>query len=174
MLCDICKKNPASVQLQHFVFGKKGKTQVCADCAEKMKGAKMPPGVENIIKKILEQFKDQNQAQAACPLGLAAVVSVSSEKTSCKNCGLTSDELRKNGKLGCMDCYDCFKGDVLAILASVQSGTRHTGKFPRRTGSLVLRERQAAELRERLREVVAEENFEMAARLRDEIKALGV
>ena len=56
----------------------------------------------------------------------------------------------------------------------MQASTRHEGKIPKRLGTEIFFKRQTDDLREQLKKAIEEENFEEAARLRDEIRALEV
>ena len=165
MLCDRCKKNPATIHMQQFVLGSKTELHFCQECAFSFGHPDIPFPLENMFKGVLEQmqaklFNPGPQASAAASVVL------------CTNCGLTGEELKKYGKLGCMACYQSFANEVSVILKNVQSSTRHEGKFPKRAGYEMLAKRQASDLRNRLQEAVRQENFELAAKLRDEIRAL--
>lgn len=167
MLCDKCKKNPATVHMQQFIMGKKAELHLCQECTFSFNVPDLPIALENMFKGFLEQmqtkmFNVNPQAASATPTN------------ACENCGMTGEELRAGGKLGCKECYTSFSEEVGAILKNVQSSTRHTGKFPKRLGQEILSIRHASELRAKLNQAIAEENFELAAKLRDEIRALEI
>ncbi|MCX6906047.1 MAG: UvrB/UvrC motif-containing protein, partial [Verrucomicrobia bacterium] len=64
-----------------------------------------------------------------------------------------------------------FSDGLEGLLKTMHKGTRHKGKIPvAQRGSQDLRERIAA-LQKKLEKAVAEENYEQASQLRDEIKA---
>ena len=167
MLCDKCKKNPATVHMQQFIMGKKAELRLCQECVFSFSVPDVPIELENMFKGFLEQMQTKvfniNPQMANVMPGFA-----------CTNCGMTGEELKAGGKLGCRECYASFAGEVGAILKSVQSSTRHIGKFPKRTGKEILSIRHASDLRAKLNQAIAEENFELAAKLRDEIRALEV
>jgi len=54
----------------------------------------------------------------------------------------------------------------------VHGNIRHTGKIPRRTGGTLAVKKEIADLRQVLQQAVAREEYEEAARLRDEIRKL--
>ena len=167
MLCDKCKKNPATVHMQQFIMGKKAELHLCQECTFSFNVPDVPIALENVFKGFLEQmqskiFSMNPQATSVAPTN------------ACGNCGMTGEELKSGGKLGCRECYSSFSDEVGAILKNVQSSTRHVGKFPRRLGKEILSKRHASDLRAQLNQAIAEENFELAAKLRDEIRALEV
>ena len=167
MLCDKCKKNPVTVHMQQFIAGKKVEIRLCQECVFNFSVPDVPIELENMFKGFLEQMQTKMvhlNPQAASKI----------PRSVCKSCGMTGEELRTGGKLGCRECYSSFATEVSAILKNVQSSTRHTGKFPKRTGKEILSIRRESDLRAKLSQAIAEENFELAAELRDEIRSLEV
>ena len=165
VLCDKCKKNPATVHMQQFVLGQKAEYHLCQECTFKFDSPDIPIGMENVFKGFMEQMQSKLFAHNQQAISLAGA-------ESCQNCGMTGDELKSGGKLGCRECYASFQKEACAILKNVQGSTRHTGKFPKRLGQEMMQLRHAGDLRAKLAEAVSQENFELAANLRDEIRAL--
>ena len=166
MLCEKCQKNPATVHMQHFMHGVKKEMHLCQECSFKLE---MPISLENIFQGFMEQFNSTY-------FGQTPTESKAKQCTmaTCTSCLLTYEEFKKGMKLGCDTCYKTFKGSIEALLKNVQGSTRHSGKYPQRTGAGILQQRQANQLRVHLQQAIAEENFEEAARLRDEIRNLEV
>ena len=167
MLCDKCKKNPATVHMQQFVMGKKAELHLCQECMFSFNVPDVPIALENVFKGFLEQMQSKIFAMNPQTASVAP-------PSACGNCGMTGEELKAGGKLGCRECYASFADEVGAILKNVQSSTRHSGKFPKRLGKEILSMRHASDLRAKLDQAIADENFELAAKLRDEIRALEV
>jgi protein arginine kinase activator len=91
---------------------------------------------------------------------------------TCPKCGFTDIDFRTRGRLGCLSCREVF-GDVLGgLLTKVQHEPEHVGRAPASIlPSGQLRRRLEAARRE-MEQAVTSEDFEVAARLRDEISAL--
>ncbi|MDQ8189053.1 UvrB/UvrC motif-containing protein [Roseibacillus persicicus] len=112
--------------------------------------------------------------------GLAdSVLSAGSDETKgsdngdqCPGCGFTRSKFQQTGRLGCSQCYLTFSDDILARLGPMHRGLRHLGKHPEGFTGDAFSERLLAECEERLAEAVAAENYEEAARIRDEIRQL--
>jgi|TARA_Y100000588_G_scaffold110850_1_gene121513 protein arginine kinase activator len=90
----------------------------------------------------------------------------------CDTCGFTHADFKKSGRLGCPECYSIFEVPLESMVKQMHKGTEHQGKFPK-----ALRQARAAtvareNLQERLAKAIEEENYEMAAQLRDELKAM--
>ncbi|MFM8272058.1 MAG: UvrB/UvrC motif-containing protein, partial [Gemmata sp.] len=91
---------------------------------------------------------------------------------TCDACGLSYLEFRNHGRFGCSHDYEAFKAELLPLLASIHGDVRHVGKVPRRLPRSERAQGELAALRRRLQQLVAEENYEEAARVRDRIKEL--
>ena len=90
----------------------------------------------------------------------------------CPHCGFTQADFKKAGRLGCSDCYKVFAEGLEGLLKTMHKGTRHVGKVP-----AVYRQSQdladkLKSLQKKLEKAIASEDFESAASLRDEVKAL--
>ena len=78
----------------------------------------------------------------------------------------------KSGRLGCEKCYDAFKKILMPLIKRVQRNVLHLGKRPLPGDEKGKVRAQLYQLQRRLAQAVENENFEDAARLRDEIKQL--
>ena len=167
MLCVKCQKNPATVHIQQFMLnGVKTELHLCQECTFKLDNPEMLISFENMFKGFLEQMSSK-----IFPVG--GVGNMMPKTTApCTRCGMTYDEFKAGGKLGCDICYQSFSKEVQALLKNVQGSVRHEGKYPRRLGADILSKRQADDLRAQLKKAIEDENFEEAAKLRDEIRAL--
>ena len=88
----------------------------------------------------------------------------------CETCGLKFVEFRNSGRLGCPHDYDAFREELLPLLESIHGDVKHQGKTPRRTPRPKPAQAEIGQLRKRLAKAVADEAYEEAARLRDQIK----
>ena len=74
---------------------------------------------------------------------------------------------------GCANCYATFKDDIVDIVRRVQGGQfEHVGKTPRSSHKKLAIKKQIEEKTKYLNVLIDEQNFEEAAIVRDEIKAL--
>ena len=90
----------------------------------------------------------------------------------CPVCGFTQADFKKTGRLGCSTCYATFTEALTALLKAMHKGTSHVGKVPQRAHRAVELSDRMRNLNESLKKAVAEENYETAASLRDQIKQL--
>jgi protein arginine kinase activator len=161
MLCQFCNKREATIHITN-VEGKKARAiHVCAQCAE---------------KRGFDDLKKSNFAMTDFVAGLFDSAFAAAEKgaspDSCPNCGTSYSAFQDVGRLGCSQCYEFFQAQLIPLLRSIHGNTRHLGKIPQRFGRQVSLRRKVRELQEELELAVQLEQFERAAQLRDEIRAL--
>jgi len=170
MLCDICKKNEATIHYKEIVGGQQKSLNICAECAQKHE------------KETGLNFGAFNLAEMLCNLGKLAA-GEQEEKTAppakelaCPHCGRTVKELKESGgRLGCADCYRSFAPILDGVFSRVQRGKVHVGKRPSRkrgVGGAAAAAAHLAALKKELAELVKVENYEKAAQVRDAIREL--
>ena len=161
MMCCICNEKEAKVHLTQIDGDKMQKVDLCEDCA-RTKGANDPTGYA-----LAELFLGLGTSQGAEPPAAAAA------ELRCPRCGFSQTDLKKVGRLGCPQCYPTFAETLGGLLKNMHKGTRHVGKVP----GFLRQDHGASDrlnaLQKKLNKAVEAENFEEAARLRDEIRQAG-
>jgi protein arginine kinase activator len=158
MLCCICKEKEAKVHLTQIVGDKVHKVDLCEGCASQ-KGVNDPTGF-SLADLLLGLGASQEMEQAA-----------GGAELKCPACGFTQADFKKAGRLGCADCYTTFAEGLEGLLKSMHKGTKHTGKVPHSLQQSRDLSDKLKSLQKKLDKAVTDEDFEMAAQLRDEIKA---
>jgi protein arginine kinase activator len=92
------------------------------------------------------------------------------DKQACPLCQITFLEFRNSGRLGCPHDYDVFRDELMPLLENIHDETRHAGKVPRRAPRSSQRQTTMIQLRNDLKRAIAAEDYETAARIRDQIK----
>ena len=105
-------------------------------------------------------------------LGAAEEIEKGSATQRCPVCGFTQADFNKAGRLGSSTCYVTFTEALTALLKAMHKGTAHVGKVPQRAHREGELSDKMRNLNENLQKAVAEENYETAASLRDQIKQL--
>jgi len=101
---------------------------------------------------------------------------------ACGNCGTTADEIKMGSSLGCGLCYEVFdeliisdlqsQGKILQkVNASKKTMPLHLGRSPGQIAE-VSPAAKLLSLHQALHETLSREDYEQAAWLRDQIKAL--
>ena len=94
-------------------------------------------------------------------------VDVPAEKI-CPQCGLSGSELYKKGKIGCAECVDTFRKELVSIIEHIQGRSKFSGRIPKSLAEEA--SVNVEELKEKLALAVAEERYEDAALYRDLIR----
>lgn len=155
--CGECKK-PVAVRYTEIVGTTITTTIMCADCPQ--------------LERRLHGVKRAENLQG----------SLSESALACGDCGTTLEAVRVGASLGCSHCYEVF-GDILlsellaadkipARLANARKNTpTHIGRNPGEIPEISPSARLMV-LNEALNETLKREDYEQAALLRDQIKAL--
>lgn len=159
MLCDICQKKEANFFFKAVVDNKSIKFNLCENCA-KEKGIEIKPPFQ--LMDIFSTLAD---------FGFSLPAPKVAKKLTCRNCGLSYDEFREGGKLGCEFCYDTFSEHLDTILEKMYGTSKHELKAAPQPEKVSLKEK-LNELRLKLQEAIRNEEYEKAAKLRDQIKEL--
>jgi protein arginine kinase activator len=160
MKCDKCNK-PATVHLTEIHSGQQLVKHLCEQCAAQNDG--LVAKAHAPINELLTNF-------VLAHSGLQKETAV-----TCEHCGVTWAEFRQSGLLGCEHDYIAFDKELTPLLARAHEGaTHHIGKTPARRsgggGPAARRQVDLARLRKELAKAVEGEDYERAAKLRDQIK----
>lgn len=176
MKCEKCGKNEANVYYKETINGVTKEMHLCNDCAEKENiGAAFEtsfPSMEQFWSDPFHSFLGGGfgslwNDMLPTPKALNAV----GTERACPTCGMTERQLRQTGRVGCPDCYKTFSDMLNPYMQKIHGADRHIGTSP------IERQRQEKNpveaLQAQLKQAIAEENYEQAAKLRDEIRRIG-
>ena len=170
MLCDVCKKNEATVHIKEFHNGQCETHHLCAECAGKKEENGDFGSLGFKLSEIL--FSNAVPGKKTAP---SAVEEPTVPETVCPVCAWDSEKIRKSGgKVGCPECYKVFETMLAEAFSKIQRGSVHLGKHPARKNgddSGQLRQ-ELKRLQTQLADLVACEEYEKAAICRDRINAL--
>ncbi|MFH0877115.1 MAG: UvrB/UvrC motif-containing protein [Candidatus Omnitrophota bacterium] len=169
MLCNLCHKNQATVHLTEIVDNQMNELHLCDDCARK-KSMQMEQqfGLSDLLAGLVDYGK-QFGAPGAGGAEKEGVI------LQCSRCGLTYEDFRKIGRLGCGECYSAFARHLAPLLKRIHGASQHLGKTPSQfveTSAKMPKTKatEIATLKTQLQKAIEDEEFEEAARLRDAIK----
>ena len=156
MDCQSCHAKKATVHLTEILDNKeKRERHLCEECAQ----AQGSTGME--IMGLISSAYGQSTKTAG----------PETAELKCSSCGLAYSEFRKRGRLGCPQCYDVFRSALEPLLEKIHGQGKHVGKTPDGTPAADRsKEKHLVALRRQLHAAVKDENYELAAKLRDELK----
>jgi protein arginine kinase activator len=152
--CSHCN-NPATVHLTQIVNNKIIKVDLCESCAQ-AKGVTDPEGfsLADLLTKA-PLTPECGEPQITCP-----------------DCGLTTADFRRTGRLGCASCFHSFVPLLRPVLEDMHAGTVHQGKVPEVALSRQTNVAELQGLENALQCAIDEEAYEDAAKYRDQIKVI--
>jgi protein arginine kinase activator len=170
MICQECNQRPAALHFTKIINGEKTEVHLCEKCAQE-KGEMFIFNGEsgftfnNLLAGLLNidpNFQKPNQS----PFHQEEIL-------QCESCSMTFPQFLKVGRFGCSQCYETFKEQLIPVLRRLHSGNwAHNGKIPKRIGGDIYLRKQIEELKSNLKDSIANEEFEKAAEIRDEIRKL--
>lgn len=156
IICQICKQSAATVHLTDIQPGGEPlERHMCDQCAsQEGLTTKSADPVNVMLEKFVKMGSSmQEAAQRTCP-----------------HCGISFGEFRSQGLLGCAHDYEEFRDLLMPVIERSQGGaTRHKGRSPGCASPANPDALKLLRLRRDLDRAVAEERFEDAARIRDEL-----
>jgi protein arginine kinase activator len=156
----MCGTREATVRYAEVVDGTSTTWHLCEECAgERGVAGTLSPlagPLVSILMGLLEGSVGEGKSAAA---------------PSCPKCGLTYEEFRRSGRLGCATCYEAFRRELKPLLRRIHGSAEHSGSMPSAVEGDYRLRRDLARLKAELAAAVGDEDYERAAELRDAIRA---
>ncbi|MDO4817533.1 MAG: UvrB/UvrC motif-containing protein [Akkermansia sp.] len=154
--------------LTQIVNGKVTEMALCEECAkarglfdpqsltfaEKFFPQELQRQMDKIVRQLVQGDKEEKHRPAAEGCDVL---------TACPVCHFTLEDYRRTNRLGCPDCYTFLASELNAPCEDAEDGETPQQEQPRRS---------TKDLEAELQQAVEREDYERAAVLRDEIKAL--
>ncbi len=165
MLCESCGQRKATVHYTEIINGQKRESHLCEVCAGELhsQSFNFPPqlNLHHFLAGLLNHEFGESDYSIPAKSG-----------KKCDKCGIVEEQFIKQGLLGCGDCYPYFGDKLQPLLRRIHGNNRHTGKVPVRTGGRARVVKEIEDLKSKLKTAVEHEEFELAVKYRDSIRAL--
>lgn len=155
MICELCNQNNATLHLTSIINGQKIERNVCTQCALKHGMNGMGFNIGNLFGSFVKMPQEKTKSLYSCP-----------------ECGMDLERFRENGRLGCTQCYEALREPLIPILEGIHGKCRHKGTVPEHMEKEFEEIQKMDLLRNELQECITMENYERAAQIRDEMRAL--
>lgn len=164
MKCQHCNHNEATTHIKKNVNGNVSEMHLCSDCAREL--------------GVMEEFSPEsffNDTFFGNFLGAGVpAMNILSGIDHCEYCGSTFNDIVKNGRVGCANCYTKFEDRLQPTITKMHGNAKHIGK------NVTYTEEKEAEpeiseldkLKNDLKLAIKEQRFEDAAVLRDKINEM--
>jgi len=162
MICQICGKHTASMLVQQIVDGKKKEIYICRACAKKHNlftdKRKMHSSLKMLFDELLPQLSGTEGERKT------------GRVTVCPNCGTPLSRIKEKKSIGCPLCFFYFRDTILTFMREVNGEVFYAGNVPAQLeifsgGGIPLQQ-----LESELKKALENEEYELAAYLRDKIK----
>lgn len=157
MLCQHCHEREATIHMTQNINGKVTELAICSQCAKEKK-IQLPFmddfGFSGLFSNFFTGGREINGVQTIL----------------CPTCNSSLERFRQMGLLGCEDCYDTFSKEIEPLIIEVQGTDTNEGKTPLQEVGETDEDPALKALKQQLEEAVRSENYELAAKLRDEIR----
>lgn len=164
MICQACKEKTATIHLTEITNGQRIETHLCQDCARQQGlTVKTQIPLNELINTLLGAQTQGGSSGAPSASALP--------DHACPVCGMTLKRFAAEPLLGCPHDYTEFQTELLPLIEQSHNGkNRHCGKVPARINSQDRKEIELIQLRRQLDEAIKNEDYEAAAKIRDQIK----
>lgn len=177
MQCSNCGSRPATIHVTQVENNQSKTVHLCDECAAE-RGLPTESAAQAAATPLVD-FLAQMAKTGAGSSGSGS----SAPRGPCPGCGITLAEFKRKERLGCADCYTHFAGALRGLLRRLHGATQHVGKGPTPSAPVrslapiaALPAPAVAEdedaLRAKLGRAIDAEDYEQAAQLRDQLRAL--
>lgn len=160
MLCQNCNRNDATTHLKRIINGEAAEVHLCSSCALSL-------GVADAVSAFSAFGEIPGNIFSS-----GSTVRINSKTLRCETCGFTYEDIMRTGMPGCPECYRVFGRRLRAAVTKIHGRAVYMGKIPSGVNEEIRHDNALNELKEKLNKAIDEQNFELAAVLRDEIKKM--
>jgi protein arginine kinase activator len=167
MKCQKCDR-PATFHITELTGGKPVELHLCEEHAREY--LTQPTGEPASATTMAAALAHQLAQQMV--VGQTAEELAQLDQQACPVCGITFHDFRSQGRLGCPHDYIAFEAQLGPLLMNIHGENEHVGKIPKHHPQGSEKRTQLIRLRREMAAAVAEENYERAKELRDEIQRI--
>jgi protein arginine kinase activator len=154
--CDLCGKNEATMKVSQLdKDAKVTEISICAECA-RQRGFTEVEKLKASVAEIITELKNR--------------IDEGDSKLICQTCGLSYAEFKKQGRLGCADCYVSFHDQLVPLIRRIHDAVQHVGRTASGGRKQAQQKMNIQRLREALSGAIQDEDYEKAAALRDQLR----
>ncbi len=166
MICDGCGRDNAVIKLVVMSEGRRVEQHLCVDCMrEKQKDS------IRAAKMVFEALLGRKDA--GLPEGGSNEEKNEKPEDAVRcACGTSFSEIQKTARVGCPRCYEFFRDKLTEMMTVYAGSAQHAGSAPEQADGQSRSRLAVEELNRKLNEAVELEEYERAAEIRDELRAL--
>jgi protein arginine kinase activator len=159
MTCEICGKADARIRIRQIIGTECREMRICETCARERgiigAGDEISQDAAWFLHGLFEDIPGKSVSARSCPV-----------------CGTRLRDIRSSRRAGCSSCYETFSREIRKLLRLAEGGRFHRGKLPQRVLCYKTFFIDRENLKIQLEIALDNEDYEMAAQLRDKILRL--
>jgi len=177
--CDLCGREEGVIEVHVYKEDRPTTMFLCTRCA--MKLLENNPRVGKDMALLLEKggqevFHMISEVRSLLGEIASQIHTIETQRSqpSTKRCvcGLTYEEFKESGYLGCPWCYETFRSSIDEMLTDIERSMHHRGMIPPRHTYFLVVQKEIAYLRRRLERLLSQEAYEEAARVHKRLKRI--
>lgn len=177
--CDLCGRKDGLIEVHVYYEQKPQKLSLCTSCAIKI--LEDNPSKERELSALMEKggqavFQMITEMRSLLSEIASQIHTIETQRakkvTKQCLCGLTQEDFKENGYLGCPWCYETFKENIHSLLVDIERSSTHKGIIPPRYTYLMVIQKEIDYLRRRLKHLISQEAYEEAAKVHRRLKRI--
>ena len=156
MICDLCHKREAIFFVEQSFKTEKRKLNFCAECIKKRGISTHPKELSKSLTSLFaEVYNYKPKDDLLCPV-----------------CGQKLSLIKLTGRVGCPECYEIFKSQIIEFMKDANIYGEYTGEMPKRIAGFRSSLTDRIEIQKKLDIAIQNEDYEKAAFYRDYLHAI--
>ncbi len=156
MICDLCHQREATFFVEQTSKSGKRKLHFCAECVKQRGFSTDPRELSKALNSLFQEFFKQGESKdLVCPV-----------------CGQHLSQILLTGLVGCPECYEIFKDNIIQYLEKHNAWGTYSGSMPKRLASFRCPLTDRIEVQKKLEQAIQDEDYEKAAFYRDYLHAI--
>ena len=162
MICQICGKHNASMLVRQIIDDTAKELYICRACAKKHNLYSDDRKMHLSLKAIFDGLLPKSGSEEETSDGTRLAV--------CPDCGTPLSRVKEKKIIGCPRCFFYFRDTVLKLMQETSGEVFYAGNLPKQPETFSGTAVSVQYLEEELQKAVENEEYELAAYLRDKIK----
>ena len=170
MLCERCKKNPATFHKSLNINGQVYETHLCHECANEVDFEMcsfsfndFDTQFEKLENSIIDEFFNLDNFFTPTRL-------LEKNDKKCNNCGSTFNDFLSRGRLGCANCYDVFEEEIRDMLENMDNPTDFSLDID--SAVQAIKPSELEQLQNDFNKAIEEERYEDAGEIKKKINKM--
>lgn len=160
MKCENCGEREAIMHLTKIHNGVKKEYNLCEICAKKLNSFSHYPSFD--FHQFFSGLLDNDFSFSSNESKI--------QELRCPQCNMDYSTFKRSGRVGCSECYRAFGDYMSPLIRRIHGSNQHTGKIPNHASKEIKVRREVEKLKKQLQKAVEREEYELAAKIRDELK----